>query len=178
MSLTVATDGACSGNPGPAGWGWVDQHGNFASGALLLATNQVGELQGLAEALESHADVEHLTIEIDSAYALNAYSSWVDGWVRRGWVNSKGEAVKNRPLMERLLAAKRARKAAGLPPVTLVKVKGHARGKHPLNDAADLAATGASARSKRANALIRQGAAESDPAVTELLAPHTGVMTV
>lgn len=177
-SLTVGADGACSGNPGPAGWGWVDQHGNWSSGAFLRSTNQVGELVALAEALEAHIDIDDLTIETDSAYALNAYTSWIAGWVKKGWRNSKGEAVANREHMERLLRAKQARAAAGRKPAKLVKVKGHAGGKHPLNDAADTAATGASARSRQANDLIKQGAPATDPAVAALLAPHTGVMVV
>ena len=147
-TLTVATDGACSGNPGPAGWAWVDEHGAWRNGGLLRATNQVGELLGLLHAVRDHHHVRHLTIEIDSIYAMNTYSAWMDAHAARGWTTQAKKPTSNREIIEQLIAARDARRAAGQPPVKLVKVKGHSRGKHPLNDAADDRATAASAQAR------------------------------
>jgi len=138
QALTVATDGACSGNPGPAGWAWVDEHGRWAHGSHLRSTNQAVELEALLQAITHHSDVRHLTVELDSAYAMNTYLSWMDAHKRRGWHTADGKPTSNRDLIAGLVAARDARQLAGLPPVRLVKVKGHARpGTHPLNEAAD-----------------------------------------
>jgi ribonuclease HI len=150
-SLTVATDGACSGNPGPAGWAWVDEHGTWRNGSLARATNQVGELLGLLNAVRDHQHVRHLTVEIDSIYALNTYSSWMDAHAARGWTTQAKKPTSNREIIEEMLAARDARRAAGLPPVRLVKVKGHSKGRYPLNDAADDRATAASAQARARN---------------------------
>lgn len=137
-SMTVGTDGACSGNPGPTGWAWVAADGRWSAGALARSTNQAGELLGLLHAIVDHAHVRDLTIESDSAYAIGTYTSWMDGYMRRGWTTSAGKPVSNRGIVEQLVEAREARKRAGLSPVRLVKVKGHARpGTHPLNEAAD-----------------------------------------
>lgn len=147
-ALTVATDGACSGNPGPAGWAWVDQTGRWRSGGLVRSTNQVGELLGLLHAVRDHQHVQHLTVEIDSTYAMNTYLQWMDAHARRCWRTTAGKPTSNRDVIEQLIAARDARAAAGLPPVRLVKVKGHANGRHPLNDAADHQATAAARRAR------------------------------
>lgn len=144
----VATDGACSGNPGPAGWAWVDENGNWRSGGLTRSTNQVGELLGLLHAVRDHQHVHELTIETDSAYAIGTYTQWMDAHARRGWTTSAGKPTSNRDVIEQLLAARDARRTAGLPPARLVKVKGHANGRFPLNDAADTQATAASAKAR------------------------------
>lgn len=150
-SLTVATDGACSGNPGPAGWAWVDEHGTWRHGSLLRATNQVGELLGLLHAVRDHQHVAHLTIEIDSIYALNTYASWMDAHAARGWTTLAKKPTSNREIIEAMLAARNERRSAGLPPAKLVKVKGHSNGRYPMNDAADDRATAASAQARVKN---------------------------
>ncbi|OCI32773.1 RNase H family protein [Oerskovia enterophila] len=155
--LTLATDGACSGNPGPAGWAWVDEHGNWSAGPLRQATNQAAEMLGLVEAIGSHVHVRHLTIEIDSAYAMNTYLTWMDAHVRRGWHTQAGKPTSNRTIIEMMLSVRAERRELGLPPVTLVKVKGHAGGKHPLNDAADDRATWARDQSRAGNLTQRTG---------------------
>lgn len=147
-ALTVATDGACSGNPGPAGWAWVDEQGRWRSGGMVRSTNQVAELLGLLHAVRDHQHISDLTIEIDSTYAMTTYLQWMDAHARRGWVTTANKPTSNRDVIEQLIAARNARAAAGLPPARLVKVKGHAKGKHPLNDAADHQATTASRRAR------------------------------
>ena len=142
--LTVATDGACKRNPGPAGWAWVTSDGRWESGSLKAGTNNIGELLALLNALDRFGDVPHLTVEIDSAYVIGAYGSWLDGWARRGWKTAAGEPVANELIMKQLLQVRDARRAAGLPDVTLVKVKGHSG--HVLNAWADIKAVEASER--------------------------------
>jgi ribonuclease HI len=87
-TYTVATDGACKGNPGPTGWAWVGQDGHWAAGAIPVGTNNIGELMGLLKAIEDHADLAHLIVQADSKYAIDTYSSWMDAHCRRGWKTS------------------------------------------------------------------------------------------
>ena len=131
----VATDGACQGNPGPAGWAWVAADGNWAAGAVPEGTNNIGELLGLLRAITDHADVENLHVQADSMYAINTYRTWMDGHRRRGWKTSTGQPTKNRDLLEQLIVARDARRAAGLPDVVLEHVRGHSG--HVLNSWAD-----------------------------------------
>ncbi|WP_336626392.1 MULTISPECIES: ribonuclease H family protein [unclassified Microbacterium] len=134
-TYTVATDGACKGNPGPTGWAWVGEDGQWAAGAIPVGTNNIGELMGLLKAIEDHAGTAHLVVQADSKYAIDTYSSWMDAHRRRGWKTSTGAPTKNRDLLEQLIAARDARRQAGLPDVVLEHVRGH-RG-HVLNEWAD-----------------------------------------
>ena len=81
----VATDGACQRNPGPAGWAWVAEDGHWAAGSIEAGTNNIGELLALLHAIRDHAHVPRLTVQADSMYAINTYSSWMDGHARRGF---------------------------------------------------------------------------------------------
>lgn len=139
---TVATDGACKGNPGPAGWAWVGEDGHWAAGSLPQGTNNIGELLGLLHAIEDHPGVERLVVQADSKYAIDTYASWMDAHRRRGWKTSTGAPTKNRDILERLIAVRDARRADGLPDVVLEHVRGH-RG-HVLNEWADERAVRAS----------------------------------
>ncbi|MCT9819718.1 ribonuclease HI [Microbacterium sp. W1N] len=134
-TYTVATDGACKGNPGPTGWAWVGEDGQWAAGSIVLGTNNVGELMGLLRAIEDHPDVERLVVQADSKYAIDTYEKWMDGHRRRGWKTSTGAPAKNVDILEQLIAARDARRAVGLPDVVLEHVRGH-RG-HVLNEWAD-----------------------------------------
>jgi len=131
----VATDGACKGNPGPAGWAWVGEDGHWAAGSVPEGTNNIGELLGLLRAIEDHPRVPELVVQADSKYAIDSYEKWMDGHRRRGWKTSTGSPTKNRDLLEELIVARDARRAAGLPDVILEHVRGH-RG-HVLNEWAD-----------------------------------------
>ncbi|BDV29634.1 ribonuclease H family protein [Microbacterium terricola] len=132
---TVATDGACKGNPGPTGWAWVGEDGHWAAGSLVLGTNNIGELLGLLYAIRDHADVEQLHVQADSKYAIDTYEKWMDGHRRRGWKTAAKAPVKNQDILEQLIEVRDARRAAGLPDVELEHVRGH-RG-HRLNEWAD-----------------------------------------
>lgn len=143
-SVTLYTDGACSGNPGPGGWGavllYTDADGRAAqkelSGAEPATTNNRMELTAAAEALEALREPCRVALHSDSAYLVNAFlDRWLDGWRRRGWRKADKSPVLNRDLWERLLAQ------AARHDVTWVKVKGHAG--VPLNERADRLAVGA-----------------------------------
>jgi ribonuclease HI len=142
-SLTVGTDGACLGNPGPAGWAWVDEHGSFHSSGQADGTNNIAELRAVLDALVDHPDVAHLVIQIDSTYARDCSTTWRAGWQRNGMRNSKKQPVKNADIIEAIWAALDAR--AGT--VRFVKVPGHDPGNlYPLNTAADILANDAAER--------------------------------
>ena len=139
-SLTVGTDGACLGNPGPAGWAWVDELGNYHSSGQVEGTNNIAELRAVLDALQDHPDVAHLVIQIDSTYARDCSTTWRAGWQRNGMRNAKRQPVKNAGIIEAIWAALDAR--AGT--VEFVKVPGHdPRNQFPLNTAADILANDA-----------------------------------
>ncbi len=131
--ITVFTDGACSGNPGPGGWGWaVAPDGEpKASGGEQTTTNQRMELYAVLDAIRVlGADGSPVDVVSDSTYVVNCFRDrWFDGWRRRGWKNSKGQPVANddlwRPLIDLVEAGD----------VTFRWVKGHSG--DPMNDLVD-----------------------------------------
>lgn len=142
-SLIVGTDGACLGNPGPCGWAWVDEHGNYHSSGQVMGTNNIAELRAVLDALQDHPDVAHLILQIDSTYARDCSTTWRAGWQRNGMRNSKREPVKNSGIIEAIWAALDIRVGT----VEFVKVPGHDPGNQfPLNTAADILATDAAER--------------------------------
>lgn len=105
--LTVYTDGACSGNPGPGGWAWAVPGGRFASGAEALSTNQRMELRAVLDAVTTLDGP--LEIVSDSTYVVHCFRDrWWEGWLRRGWTSSAKKPVANRDLWEPLVSAYRA----------------------------------------------------------------------
>ncbi len=104
---TVYTDGACSGNPGPGGWGWAVPGGAWARGHAEHTTNQRMELQAVLSAVEM-LDGE-LDVVTDSTYVANCFrDGWWRGWEKRGWKNSAKQPVANRDLWEPLIDAHKA----------------------------------------------------------------------
>jgi ribonuclease HI len=139
-SLTVGTDGACLGNPGPAGWAWVDERGNYHASGQANGTNNIAELRAVLDALVDHPDVAHLVIQIDSTYARDCSTTWRAGWQRNGMRNSKRQPVANADIVKAIWAALDGRPGT----VAFVKVPGHDPGnKFPLNTAADIIANDA-----------------------------------
>jgi ribonuclease HI len=131
VPLEVWTDGACSGNPGPGGWGWItnESEPRRGSGGDPATTNQRMEITAAVKGLESVRE-RPVVVVSDSTYVVNCITrKWYDGWYRNGWLNSKKEPVANRDLWEELVPLATA---SG---VTFRWVKGHAN--HPLNEAAD-----------------------------------------
>jgi len=103
--IIAYTDGACSGNPGPGGWGvWLraGNHEKELCGGEKHTTNQRMELQAAIEALKALKQPSSITIVTDSKYVLNGITDWVHGWKKKGWKNSKKVAVANRELWEAL----------------------------------------------------------------------------
>jgi len=131
----VYTDGACQGNPGPGGWGWVMPGEFWASGAENPSTNQRMELAAVLHAV-THLDGA-LEIVSDSTYVVNCFrDEWWKGWERRGWRNSQKKEVANQDLWKPLIAAYK------VGDVTFRWVKGHAG--NEWNEVADeLAVTAA-----------------------------------
>ncbi len=123
-NLVVSTDGSALSNPnGPMGWAWADHEGGDAdAGGASNGTNQIGELCAVLQALRAHPGERPLVIETDSQYAINCSTSWVPGWKKKGWKNSQGKPVKNRPLIEAIDREIQARPGS----VRFVWVKGHA----------------------------------------------------
>ena len=145
QSLTVGTDGACLGNPGPAGWAWVDEHGNYHSAGQAHGTNQIAELNAVLAALQDHPDVGQLIIQTDSTYARDCSTTWRAGWQRNGMRNSKRKPVVNAEIITAIWAALDARSGA----VEFVKVPGHdPDNKFPLNTAADILANSAAEQAR------------------------------
>lgn len=128
----IWTDGACSGNPGPGGWGAVLRHGEAEkeiSGAEAATTNNRMELMAVIEGLKSLNQTCRVRVHTDSQYVQKGISEWLPNWVRRGWKTASGGAVKNQDLW-RALAEQAARHQ-----VEWFWVKGHAG--HPGNEIAD-----------------------------------------
>ena len=135
--LFAYTDGACSGNPGPGGWGVLMQAKDgetvvkerTLSGGEANTTNNRMELLAAIHALETLARPSALTIITDSAYVKNGVTGWIHGWKRNGWKTANKKPVKNVELWQRL-GEGQARHD-----VTWEWVKGHAG--HPENERAD-----------------------------------------
>lgn len=107
MKVEIFCDGACSGNPGPGGFGCILRSGTREkelSGADLHTTNNRMELLAAITALESLKRPCEVTLTTDSQYLVKGMTEWIPGWIRNGWKNSKKEDVLNRDLWERLLA--------------------------------------------------------------------------
>jgi ribonuclease HI len=135
--LLAYTDGACSGNPGPGGWGVLLQatQGDTVikertlSGGEAETTNNRMELLAAITALETLDRASEITVITDSAYVKNGVTGWIFGWKRNGWKTSAKKPVKNVDLWQRLDAAQARHR------VTWEWIKGHAG--HPGNERAD-----------------------------------------
>ena len=105
--VEIFSDGACSGNPGPGGYGTILRCGNHEkelSGFAELTTNNRMELLGAIVGLEALKRPCRVRLTTDSQYLVKGMTEWARGWQRNHWRNSKKEEVANRDLWERLLA--------------------------------------------------------------------------
>lgn len=122
--VIIYTDGACSGNPGPGGWGSILMMGENRkeiSGGKKDTTNNVMELTAVIEALKLLKRPCKVDLYSDSAYVVNAFlQNWIWGWIKNSWKNSNKEDVKNKELWQELLSLTK------IHDVTFHKVKGHA----------------------------------------------------
>jgi ribonuclease HI len=131
--VVIYTDGACSGNPGPGGWGAVlmfGKHKREMSGFEDNTTNNRMELMAAIVALEALNKPCLVDLYSDSAYLINAWEKgWLKSWQKNGWRNSQKKPVENQDLWQRLLAVCAKHR------VTWHKVKGHAD--NPWNNRCD-----------------------------------------
>ncbi|MDE5667111.1 MAG: ribonuclease HI [Clostridia bacterium] len=138
-SVTLYTDGACSGNPGAGGWGAVLMFKGFEkriSGAERSTTNNRMELTAVIEGLKCLKEPCEVTVYSDSAYTVNAFiNGWVYGWEKSGYIKSDNKPVLNEDLWRELLALTRVHR------VSFIKVKGHADNEY--NNICDKLATDA-----------------------------------
>ncbi|WP_339832076.1 ribonuclease HI [uncultured Parvibaculum sp.] len=139
-TVEIYTDGACSGNPGPGGWGALmiwNGHEKELSGGEPATTNNRMELMAAIMALEALKHGTHVRIHTDSTYVKDGITKWIHNWKKNGWRNAAKQPVKNAELWKRLETALETHE------VSWHWVKGHSD--HPEND--------------RADALARQGMA-------------------
>ena len=140
--VTIYTDGACSGNPGPGGWGAVLCYRDIKkelSGGEKNTTNNRMELLGVISALETLKEPCQVDLYSDSQYVVNAIEKgWAKRWQAAGWMRNKKEKALNPDLWERLLAL------LDRHTVTFHWVKGHAE--NPMNNGCDALAVAASKR--------------------------------
>ena len=133
--IEIFTDGACSGNPGPGGWGAILRKGDSEKelfGGELLTTNNRMEMMAVIEALRALKGPVQARVHTDSQYVQKGISEWIHGWKRRGWKTANKEPVKNADLWRELdrLAAQHN--------IEWIWVKGHAG--HVENERADVLA--------------------------------------
>ena len=125
--ITIYTDGACSGNPGPGGWGAILMLGDNKkeiSGGEPETTNNIMELTAVIEALKLLKRPCKVQLYSDSAYVVNAFNQkWIYGWIKKNWKTSNNEPVKNKELWQELYNLTKVHE------VTFNKVKGHSDNK-------------------------------------------------
>lgn len=127
-NIILYTDGACSGNPGPGGWGAVLIFNGIEkelSGSNPNTTNNVMEITAVIEGLKALKRPCNVNIYSDSAYVVNCFEKdWINSWIKNNWVNSKKEPVKNKELWLELYDLTKIHN------VTFNKVKGHSNVKY------------------------------------------------
>jgi ribonuclease HI len=139
--IDIWTDGACSGNPGPGGWGAVLRYGETEkelSGAEAATTNNRMELMAAIEALSALKRESKVLLHTDSKYVMDGVTKWIHGWKKNGWKTADKKPVKNEDLWRKLDEANARHE------VTWRWVKGHSD--DVMNDRADALARGAIAK--------------------------------
>ena len=104
--ITIYCDGACSGNPGPGGFGYIiiknDRSAEFKGGCRSTTNNRM-ELIAAIKAIEKIKHHSKITVVSDSQYLVKGMTEWIFGWQKRGWINSQKDPVKNKDLWLKLL---------------------------------------------------------------------------
>lgn len=121
--VNIWTDGACSGNPGPGGWGALlksGEHEKELSGGEAETTNNRMELMAAIEALNALKKASRVRLHTDSVYVKDGLTKWIHGWKRNGWKTAAKKPVKNRDLWQAL------DEACARHEIEWVWVKGHA----------------------------------------------------
>lgn len=136
--VEIYTDGACSGNPGPGGWGAImryNGHEKELSGGEAETTNNRMELTAVIKALEALKKASRVEIYTDSQYVQKGITEWIEGWKARNWKNAAKKPVKNKDLWQELDELQQQHD------ISFHWVKGHAG--HPENERADALAVAA-----------------------------------
>ena len=121
--IDIYTDGACSGNPGPGGWGVLLRYKGQEkelSGGEIMTTNNRMELTAVIEALKTLKEACHIHLYTDSQYVIKGFNEWLPGWIERGWKNSSKKDVSNVDLWKQLLELTKIHQ------INWIWVKGHA----------------------------------------------------
>ena len=139
-TVILYTDGACSGNPGPGGWGavllWNGKEKEMSGGSPDTTNNRM-EMMAVIEGLKALKKPCHVKIHSDSALIVNTFKKgWIQNWIKKGWKKSNKKPVENRDLWEAMLNVMKPHK------VEWIKVKGHAD--DMLNNRVDRIAVNAS----------------------------------
>jgi len=130
--VEIFSDGACSGNPGPGGWGTLLRYGDHVrelSGYEPETTNNRMELCGAIAGLKALKRPSRVRLTTDSQYVKKGMTEWLAGWIRRGWKNSQKKPVANRDLWEQLVELEKIHQ------VEWCWVRGHTG--HPENERCD-----------------------------------------
>ncbi|NIQ00898.1 MAG: ribonuclease HI [Nitrospinaceae bacterium] len=138
--VKIFTDGCCKGNPGPGGYGAIIKYNNSVKeykGAVKQTTNNIMELTAAIIALNQLQEPCEVELTTDSQYLVKGMTQWVEGWVRKGWINASKQPVKNRTLWEELQRLSRIHK------ISWKWIRGHAG--HPENERCDALANEAMA---------------------------------
>ena len=130
--ITIYTDGACSGNPGPGGWGVLlrwNGHEKELCGGEAETTNNRMEMMAVIEALKALKKASQVELYTDSKYVMQGITEWLEGWKAKGWKTASKKPVKNVDLWQEMDALVQQHD------VSFHWVKGHAG--HPDNERAD-----------------------------------------
>ncbi len=144
MKVEIYTDGACSGNPGPGGWGVLLRYGKHEKtlkGGEPLTTNNRMELQAAIEGLVALKKPCEVVLTTDSVYVRNGITKWIQNWQRNNWQTADKNPVKNKDLWIKLLSEQQRHN------IKWRWVKGHSG--HPENERVDALARAAVAKIKR-----------------------------
>ena len=121
--IIIYTDGACSGNPGPGGWGAILMYKGAKkeiSGGKKDTTNNIMEITAVIEGLKQLKKQSEVQVYSDSSYVVNTFKQgWIYNWMKKGWRTASGEPVKNKELWQELYNLTQKHK------VEFIKVKGH-----------------------------------------------------
>ncbi len=132
QGIEIFSDGACSGNPGPGGYGTILRYGKYErelSGYAAETTNNRMEMLAAIAGLEALKQPCQVRLISDSQYLVKGMTEWIEGWQCKGWKNSKKQEVANRDLWERLLELAKKHQ------IEWIWVKGHDG--HPENERCD-----------------------------------------
>ena len=132
MKVEIFTDGACSGNPGPGGWGailrWKGEEKELFGGETETTNNRM-EMMAVLRALKALTRPCAIDLYSDSRYVIDGMTKWITGWQKKGWINASKKPVRNADLWHDLI------EAAAPHDIAWHWVRGHSE--HPENDRAD-----------------------------------------